>query len=102
MKATIILSILVALVFTESSHVVPNNLGVNIHFTSPLDGEMDLLAATGWKHVRMDFTWSDIETHKAVYDFAQYDVLMNNLKRHQMSAIFILAIIFYSFLTNFK
>ena len=41
--------------------VVPECLGVNIHFTDPKPGEMEMLAAAGFKWVRMDFTWAGTE-----------------------------------------
>src|SRR5579875_1187601 len=36
---------------------IPDNLGVDIHFTSPQPGEMQELAAAGFHWVRMDFDW---------------------------------------------
>ena len=41
---------------------LPAGLGVNIHFTSPQPGEMEQLAAGGFKLIRMDFDW--IRTEK--------------------------------------
>ena len=35
---------------------VPEGLGVNIHFTDPRPGEMEMLAAAGFRWVRMDFS----------------------------------------------
>jgi hypothetical protein len=34
--------------------IVPDALGVNIHFTDPESGEMEMLAAGGFRWVRMD------------------------------------------------
>jgi hypothetical protein len=33
---------------------IPDGLGVNIHFTDPRPGEMEMLADAGFKFVRMD------------------------------------------------
>uniref|UniRef100_A0A7S3GK93 Glycoside hydrolase family 5 domain-containing protein n=1 Tax=Palpitomonas bilix TaxID=652834 RepID=A0A7S3GK93_9EUKA len=68
----------------------PSSFGTNIHFTQPRQYEMEQLASTGLKWVRMDFSWASIETAKGVYDFTSYDVLVGALLDHNMSAIFIL------------
>jgi hypothetical protein len=69
---------------------VPDGLGVNIHFTDPRPGEIDMLAAAGFRWVRMDFSWEATERTQGQYDFAAYDRLMAELDKHQMRAIFIL------------
>ena len=70
--------------------VIPNSLGVNIHFTDEQPGELAQIAAAGVKILRMDFSWSDIEREKGIYDFAAYDRLMDGLDRHGLRAMFIL------------
>lgn len=70
--------------------VIPDSLGVNIHFTDPRPGEMEMLAEGGFRVIRMDFTWSRIEVEKGKYDFSAYDRLMAALDAHQMRALFIL------------
>ena len=47
------------------SLVVPHGLGVNIHFTDPRPGEMEMLAAAGFRWIRMDFSWEGINARKA-------------------------------------
>lgn len=69
---------------------VPAGLGVNIHFTEPAKGEMEQLAAGGFKFIRMDFRWHTTEKKNGVYDFSEYDVLLNSLKPHGIRALFIL------------
>ena len=64
--------------------------GVNIHFTHPQPHELDKIAAAGFRWVRMDFSWSDIERVKGQYDFSDYDRLMSALKRDHLRPIFIL------------
>src|SRR4030095_10730234 len=70
--------------------VIPECLGVNIHFTDPKPGEMEMLAAGGFKWVRMDFTWAATEREKGVYDFTAYDRLVAHLDKHKLRALFIL------------
>jgi hypothetical protein len=70
--------------------VVPECLGVNIHFTDPKPGEMEMLAAAGFKWVRMDFSWSSTERKRGEYDFSAYDRLVANLDKHKLRAVFIL------------
>ncbi len=69
---------------------IPNGLGVNIHFTDPRPGEIEMLAAGGFQWVRMDFAWERTEQIKERYDFALYDRLMAVLKREGIRAVFIL------------
>lgn len=69
---------------------VPDSLGVNIHFTDPRPGEMEMLAAGGFRWVRMDFGWGGIEREKGKYDFSAFDRLVSALDRHAMRALLIL------------
>jgi len=69
---------------------VPLPFGVNIHFTDPKPGEMEQLAAGGFKFVRMDFVWSSVEREKGVYDFSAYDRLMKALDQYKIRPLFIL------------
>ena len=72
------------------TNLLPDGLGVNIHFTDAKPGEMDMLAAGGFKWIRMDFNWGGIEREKGQYDFSAYDHLMADLDRHHIRALFIL------------
>lgn len=72
------------------SLAVPSGLGVNIHFTSPRPGEMRMLAAAGFKWVRMDFLWADTEKQKENYTFGAYDHLLKRLKAYHLRAYLIL------------
>lgn len=69
---------------------LPDGLGVNIHFTDPRPGEMEMLAGAGFKWVRMDFAWGGTEREKGEYDFSAYDRLMAVLDAHHIRPIFIL------------
>ncbi|GIV14574.1 MAG: hypothetical protein KatS3mg022_0009 [Armatimonadota bacterium] len=70
--------------------VVPLPFGVNIHFTQAPERELNLLADGGFRFVRMDFTWSEIEKQKGVYDFSRYDVLVRDMTARGIRILFIL------------
>jgi hypothetical protein len=70
--------------------IVPQGVGVNIHFTSQRQHDLDLIAAAGFKFIRMDFTWAAIETTRGQYDFSDYDQLVSDLQARGLRAIFIL------------
>jgi hypothetical protein len=69
---------------------VPEGLGVNIHFTDPRPGEMEMLAVGGFRWVRMDFAWGGTEREKGRYDFRAYDRLLAALRPHGIRVLFIL------------
>ncbi len=69
---------------------VAEMVGVNIHFTTPRPGEMEMLAAVGMRWVRMDLTWSETEKARGVYDFSAYDGLLAALDRCGLRAMLIL------------
>src|SRR5262249_50828246 len=70
--------------------VIPNGVGVNIHFVTGHEQDLDLIAAAGFKFVRMDFAWTAIEKQKGKYDWSDYDQLMANLDKRGVRALFIL------------
>jgi polysaccharide biosynthesis protein PslG len=70
--------------------VIPDGVGVNIHFVTGHDRDLDLIAAAGFKFVRMDFAWTSIEKQKGKYDWSEYDQLMANLDKRGILALFIL------------
>jgi hypothetical protein len=69
---------------------VPEGLGVNIHFTDPKPGEVEMLAAAGFRFVRMDFGWDATERDKGRYDFSAYERLLAALAPHKIRAMLIL------------
>lgn len=75
---------------TPSASVIPDGLGVNIHFTDPRAGELKMLSEAGFRWVRMDLKWDLTETARGEYDFAPYDRLMTGLDQYQLRALFIL------------
>lgn len=77
-------------VLLPDNPAVPEGLGVNIHFTDPRPGEMDMLAEAGCRWVRMDFGWGGTEREQGKYDFSAYDRLLAALQPHGIRALFIL------------
>ena len=71
--------------------VIPEPFGVNIHFTQPDPGELELLDAVGFGFVRMDLFWHQVEHEcQGCYDFAAYDQLVAQLSERGIRLIFIL------------
>ena len=70
--------------------VLPDGVGVNIHFVTGHEKDLDLIAAAGFRFVRMDFHWQAIETGKGEYHWADYDQLLTNLEKRGLRAILIL------------
>jgi hypothetical protein len=64
---------------------------VNIHFTQADPGELELMEAGGFRFVRMDLFWHQIEREiEGRYDFSAYDILVDDMARHNIRIIFIL------------
>ena len=72
------------------SRVLPEGVGVNIHFTRGHERDLDLIAAAGFKFIRMDFGWGGIERKPGDYDWSAYDELTASLERRGLRAIYIL------------
>ena len=70
--------------------VMPQGVGVNIHFTRGHERDLDLIAAAGFKFVRMDFGWGGTERKKGEYDWKAYEELTANLEQRGLRAIYIL------------
>ncbi len=70
--------------------VLPQGVGVNIHFTRGHDKDLDLIAAAGFKVVRMDFGWAAIERRKGQYDWSAYDELTAALEKRGLRPLYIL------------
>lgn len=64
--------------------------GINIHFSKGHEKDLDMITAAGFKYIRMDFEWQGMERTKGVYNWADFDELMGNLKKRGMGAIAIL------------
>ncbi len=70
--------------------VVPDGVGVNIHFVTGQERDLDLIAAAGFRFVRMDFHWEVTEPKAGEYKWAAYDELLRNLAKRNIGAILIL------------
>ena len=75
---------------TLPERVIPEPFGVNIHFVHPLPGEASLLAAAGYRWVRMDMFWNTIEQEQGRYTFGEYDALLATMAQRGIRIIFIL------------
>jgi hypothetical protein len=73
-----------------TASAIPQGLGVNIHFTDPQPGEVKMIAAAGFRWVRMDFKWDETEREPGQYDFSDYDRLLSALDESKIHALFIL------------
>lgn len=70
--------------------ILPAGVGVNIHFVTAHERDLDLIAAAGFKFIRMDFAWTSIERKKGEYHWSDYEELLANLDRRGIRALFIL------------
>lgn len=70
--------------------VLPQGVGVNIHFTRGHERDLDLIAAAGFRFIRMDFGWSSTERRRGEYDWSAYDELTDQLERRGLRALYIL------------
>jgi len=76
-----------AIFFTAPGHLAP---GVNIHFIAGHTKDLDLIASGGFRYIRTDFIWQEIEYSKGKYNWDAYDELVANLEQRSINAIFIL------------
>lgn len=70
--------------------VIPQGVGVNIHFTRGHEQDLDMIAAAGFKFIRMDFGWASTEHERGQYDWSAYDELTTNLDKRGIRALYIL------------
>ncbi|HTV42143.1 MAG TPA: cellulase family glycosylhydrolase [Candidatus Sulfotelmatobacter sp.] len=68
---------------------IPAGVGVNIHFTTGHERELKMIAAAGFKFVRMDFLWDSTERQKGQYDWSDYDAFTSELERHGLRPYYI-------------
>ncbi len=67
-----------------------DGLGVNIHFTDAQPGELEMIAAAGFRWVRMDLSWAATERERGRYDFSAFERLSAALEAQKLRALFIL------------
>ena len=69
---------------------IPEGLGVNIHFTDPKSGEMEMIRAGGFRWLRMDLRWAETEKAAGTYDFSACDVLAAAAEKNGLKLYLIL------------
>ena len=69
---------------------VPVGLGVNIHFFGGNERDWAMLTDAGVGIVRMDVSWQHAEKQPGVYNFSDYDSLIQNLQQRDIRLLFIL------------
>src|SRR5512141_1548149 len=70
--------------------VIPAGVGVNIHFVTGHEKDLDLIVSAGFKFVRMDFGWGGTERKKGEYDWSGYEELQAHLEQRGLRPIYIL------------
>ena len=70
---------------------VPDGFGVCIRFVGDPTNDLNMIQASGFKNVRTDLTWSAGERQKGVYDFSQYDAIVNGELQRGLRPYLILA-----------
>ena len=90
--ASALLCILACAVFADGlpDLTVPAGVGVNIHFTTGHERDLEMIQAAGFKWVRQDFFWTSTERQKGVYDWSEYEALTSDLEKHGLRAYYIL------------
>jgi polysaccharide biosynthesis protein PslG len=76
--------------FLKISPILPDGLGVNIHFIDPRPGEMTLLANAGFRWIRVEISWEATENQKGKYNFSAYEKFLNILEKYNIRPILIL------------
>jgi hypothetical protein len=70
--------------------LIPDGLGVNIHFLAAPQRDMDLIKAAHIRFIRADLTWAQVEREKGRYNFSQYDQLVDAGQTQGFRILFIL------------
>ncbi|MED4063767.1 cellulase family glycosylhydrolase [Priestia megaterium] len=68
---------------------VPDTLGVNVHMGTTKQ-DVKMIDQAGFKWVRFDLNWSNVESKKGVYNFDAYDKLNRSLGKHGIKPYYIL------------
>lgn len=64
---------------------------VGVTVSRPSLQDLDGIAAAGFRYVRTDLAWSQVEQQPGEYDFAPYDALVDALGRRGLAPILVLA-----------
>jgi polysaccharide biosynthesis protein PslG len=71
--------------------VVPQGLGVNVHFDKGHEDDLDLIRRLGFRLIRTDLLWSKVEVARGRYEWARYDALVANSSARGIVPLMILA-----------
>jgi polysaccharide biosynthesis protein PslG len=69
------------------SLVVPNSLGIQVHDVT--DKNLDRAAQAGFKLIRTDLNWGEVEKAKGRYDWSYYDPIVNRLRARGQRPLFV-------------
>jgi hypothetical protein len=58
---------------------IPDGWGINIHTRGSGPKTYDMMKELGINWARMDMLWGRVERVKGVYDFSEYDLMINRL-----------------------
>jgi hypothetical protein len=74
-------------------------LGVHIHFFRPGDGallatdrDLDMIQMAGFRKVRMDLLWGEVEKQPGIFDFRRYDWAIQGLLKRGIQPMLILGL----------
>lgn len=80
-----------ALVTFRSNLSISQTLGVNIHSIKDWHKELTMIHEAGFKTVRLDGAWASVERARGEYDWSKLDYATNQLRRHRLRPLIILA-----------
>jgi len=69
---------------------VPNGLGVNVPFAAGHADSVARIRDTGFRIVRTDLLWAQVERQQGVYDWAPFDGLVADLRAVGLAPLLIL------------
>jgi hypothetical protein len=70
---------------------VPSGLGVNVHFTADHAQELRAIAEFGFRIVRTDLLWAQVERQPGRYDWARYEAFVADAQAAGLTPLLILA-----------
>jgi hypothetical protein len=70
--------------------LIPDGIGVNIHFPGAPHKDMALIEEAHIKFIRADLTWAHVERKRGHYDFSSYDQLVDSFQLQGGRILFIL------------
>jgi len=71
--------------------VIPDNFGVNVHGTQGPLRQLDLIYDAGFRIIRMDVSWPEIEKVRGQYDFSKLDPFVQAMVKHKIRPLMLLS-----------